>query len=228
MDHDVETSSLPDEYARENHLSINSQISPLSLVIELGGHLPQLTPDAGPSGLTSDSFLSQFHLPTVNLREQLDVPKESIDLLTQIIQYEEIDANRQKETPLAQYEARKGLAEWKFEPPLLSSDPDYDCHELLETIREQRQPNISPKIFPSERLDVANDEGLEFPQSAHLFRQRLDHVVHHEKLDVLRETIYHLAGALHDDWSEDDNRRVFEEAMSCRMVRLTANMLSHH
>ncbi|KAI3329404.1 hypothetical protein HD806DRAFT_482887 [Xylariaceae sp. AK1471] len=216
MDRDVETGSQPDEYARDNHLSIDSRVSPFSLVLELSGSFPQVIPDAGPSGLTSDSFLPRFHLPTVDLREQLDIPKESIDLLAKALQYEDINANGYYETPLAQYETRKRLAELKFEPPALFSDPDYDCRELAKTIREQRQPNISPTTFPSERLDVANDEGLEFPQSSHQFRQNVDHAVHHEKLDVPREAIYHLVRALHDDWSVDENSRILEEMMSRR------------
>jgi hypothetical protein len=223
MDSDGDTSSQPDQYARDNQLSLDSQINPFSLVRQMNSSVPQPTSDAGPSGLTSDIILPQLQLPIADLREQLDVPKESIDLLARTLRHDEVNQNDQYDTPLARYKAYKRLAELKLDPPALLTDPDYDCRELAKTIEEKRQPNINSGIFPSERLDINNDEGLEFPNAAYRFAQKLDLMVRHEKFDVPREAIYHLARALHDDWTDDDTCKVLEEAMSCRTVSFASS-----
>ncbi|KAI1114321.1 hypothetical protein F5Y14DRAFT_451088 [Nemania sp. NC0429] len=213
MDLDGDTSPPPDQYARDNHLSIDSQISPFSLLLQADISIPEPTPDTGLGGLTSDALLPRLQLPAVDFRQQLDVSRESIDLLTKAIEHDGIDVSTIQGTPLAHRESRRRLAELKLDPPALFSDPDYDCRELAQTIREQRQPNNSPSMFPSERLNIVNDEGLQFPHAAHQLRRQLDHRVHHEKLDVPREALHYLARALHVDWSNDDNRRLLEEAI---------------
>ncbi|KAI8623868.1 hypothetical protein F5Y19DRAFT_481228 [Xylariaceae sp. FL1651] len=217
----AESSSQPDQYARENQLSVDSRVDPFSLAIQLNSYLPQLTSDSGPSGLTSDSSLSQLQLPTFHFREHLDVPKESIDLLAAAFLNEEISEEigvyLQDKSPLAQYETRKRLANLKIEPPALFSDPDYDCRELARTIREQQQPHASPATFPPERLNIANDEGLEFPDSTYHFAQKLNHSIRSEKIDAPKETIYHLSRALHNDWTSNEQQRMLEEAMLRRI-----------
>jgi hypothetical protein len=225
-DDDNDAELKPEQYARDHGLSINSQISPFSLILKLDSSLPQTTPDAGPSGLTSDSSLPEFNLPTLHLQERLDVPRESIDFLVETLRHQEIDANDLPETPLSRYEARKHLNRLKLELPALTSDPDYDCRELAKTIREQRQPDISSSTFPPERLNIAGDEGLEFPKSAHQFRLKLYHTVRQQKLDVSKKAIGHLARALQDDWSEDKNCRIIEEALLRRTVRVTCGFFS--
>ncbi|KAI3343011.1 hypothetical protein F4824DRAFT_510311 [Ustulina deusta] len=224
---DDDTSSQPDRYARDNHLSIDSQTHPFSLVLQITDSVPQLTPDAGPSGLTSDSYLPPLHLPTLGLVEHLDVTEECSGLVARALQCDDIRVNGQFGAPLAHYEARKRLSNLKLDPPALLSDPDNDCRELARTIQEQRQPHISPDMFPLERLSIANDEGLEFPISAHRSRQKFDRMVRREKLDVPKETMHHLARALQDDWSGDERCKVLEEEMPRRTVRLTCSLLSY-
>ncbi|KAJ2998520.1 hypothetical protein NUW58_g294 [Xylaria curta] len=213
---DDDLSSQPDLYARDNHLSIDSQINPFSLAFQISDSVPQLTPDAGPSGLTSDDRLPHLHLPTLDLWEQLDVPKESKELLLSVIQRTDFNLNDYPESPLVHYEARKRLAKLKLDPPVLCSDPDYDCCELARAIHKQRLPQISPEIFPLERLNLNNDEGLGFSASTYQARRTLDHRIRHEKLDVPKEAICHLTHALRDGWSDSENRRVIEEAMPRR------------
>ncbi|KAI1828520.1 hypothetical protein F4861DRAFT_6089 [Xylaria intraflava] len=216
-DYDANVDSQPDQYARDNLLSLDSQVDPFSLVLQINGPLPQPTLDAGSDALTSDSFLPQFHPPTLHLREQLDMPMGTIELLTRALRHEDININGQSETPLAQYDTRKRLAGLKFESPALVSDPDFDCRELARTIQECRRPDYGPEMFPSERLNVAMDEGLEFPDSAYCFGRTLSRVARHEKLDVPKEAVYRLARGIEDDWSDDNVREVLEEAMPCRI-----------
>ncbi|KAI1279175.1 hypothetical protein F5Y07DRAFT_51211 [Xylaria sp. FL0933] len=213
---DGDISSQPDEYARDNCLSIDSQIDPFSLAFQINQSVPRLTPDAGPSGLTCDSSLPPLRLPTVDLTERLDMPEECGDLGIRTCQDDDTKINELRDTPLAQYEARKRLCSLKLDPPALCSDPDYECCELSRAIDKQRKPHISPEMFPLERLNAANDEGLEFPGSLYRSRQRFDYVVRGEKLDVPKETIHHLARALRDDWSSNEQYKIIEQAMPCR------------
>ncbi|KAF2965238.1 hypothetical protein GQX73_g8327 [Xylaria multiplex] len=215
-DEDGDVDPQPDQYARDNHLSINSRIHPISLASIVNHSLPQLTPDARADGLTSDSCLSQLHLPTINFEEQLDVPEESSVIITRAIQYDILKLNGQYDTPLAQYEARKRLYRLKLEPPVLCDDPDYDSRELAASIRKQRQPFLSAEMFPFERLNIDNDEGLGFSTSARQFGQQLDYIICQEKFDVPKEVMYQMACALRGDWCGDEISRTIKGEIPCR------------
>lgn len=220
------TGSLPDQYARDNHLTIDSQIEPFFLVSQINNSIPKPTSDVGPSGLTPDTSLPRLHLPTVSPQEQLEVSKESINLLARALQYDYNNSNGQYQMPLARYEARKHLTKLKIDPPALSSDPDYDCYELARAIRKQRQPNLRRETIPLERQNLANDEGLVFPDSAHQYSQNLDQKVNHEKINVTKEAMNHLVHALQNDWSDSENYQFLEEAKLRRTVCLTGSIIS--
>ncbi|KAI0468685.1 hypothetical protein F4859DRAFT_524207 [Xylaria cf. heliscus] len=225
MESDDSTGSPPDHYARDNHLTIDSQIDPFSLVLQINDSIPQPTSDVGSSGLTTDTSLPRLHLPTVDLQEQLEVPKESTDLLARALQYHDIHSNEQCQMPLAQYEAHKRLIELKVDPPALSSDPDYDCCELAKSIWKQRQPNLRRDTIPLERRNIAKDEGLEFPGSVYQFRRKLDRIMHHEKLDVPKEAMSHLAQVIQDDWPDSEKHQFLEEAKPRRTVCLACTFV---
>jgi len=219
MDNDGrDQSPLPDQYARDNNLSTDSQVDPFSLLANLSGTLPRPTPDVRANSLIDDSSLPQFQLPPLRLQEQLEIPKGSLDILGSALQFEELDAIDKEETPLARYDAHKRIARLKLELPILPSDPDEDCRELAKIIQEQRQPIVSSQVFPPERLNTALDESLEFPNSAHTFREAINISVEHEKIDVSKAGLYQLARALKDDWCEDDNRSILEDAIVHRTV----------
>ncbi|KAI1312336.1 hypothetical protein F5Y03DRAFT_408406 [Xylaria venustula] len=213
---DSDTNSQPDQYARDNCLSIDSQVDPFSLAFQINQDVPRLTPDAGSNGLTGDLHLAPFQLPIIDVTERFDVTEDSSVLVARALQCNHVDMNSYEDAPLAQYENRKRLFRLRLDLPTLSSDPDFDCRELARTIQKQRQPNINPGMFPPERLDLNNDEGLDFPASARQFRPRFDCMVSGEKLDVPKETIHHLARALRNDWSRNEQCNVLEEQVPRR------------
>ncbi|KAI0404349.1 hypothetical protein F4802DRAFT_607581 [Xylaria palmicola] len=218
MKSDGHSSPQPDQYARENQLSIDSRADPFLPVLRINDFLPQLTPDVEPSGLTSDAPLPRLHLPTADFQEDLEMPEESRHTLAGALQPDNISSLKHSPVPLARYEARKCLAELKFDCPALPSDPDYDCLELAKSIDEQLKPDVGPETFPSERLNTANDEGLQFPNSAHQFRRTLCHKVCCERFDVPKQAICHLARAIQDDWSDYETDKVLDEAIIHRTV----------
>ncbi|KAI1733612.1 hypothetical protein F4680DRAFT_454769 [Xylaria scruposa] len=209
MESDDSTGLSSDHYARENHLTIDSQIDPLSLVLQIHGSIPQPIS----SGLITDASLPRLHLPTGASQEQLEVPEESINLLACALEYGDINLGAQYQMPLEKYEAHKRLAEFKIDLPALISDPDYDCYELAKAIRKQQQPNLRREMIPLERRNLTNDEGLVFPDSVHQFRRKIDQGVYHEKLDVPKEAIQHLVHTLQDDWHYSENHQFLREMM---------------
>ncbi|KAI1750969.1 hypothetical protein F4782DRAFT_229960 [Xylaria castorea] len=213
MESDESTALSSDLYARDNHLTIDSQIDPFSLILQINGSIPPPTLDARPSGLTTDASLPRLHLPTATSQEQLEVPERSTDLLACALQYDDSDFNAQNQMPLAKYEARKRLTELKVDLPALISDPDYDCYELAKAIRKQQQPNLRRETIPLERRNVINDEGLVFPDFVCQLRRKLDQGVYHEKLDVPKEAMHHLVHALQDDRPENENYQFLKEVM---------------
>ncbi|KAI1177617.1 hypothetical protein F4777DRAFT_541748 [Nemania sp. FL0916] len=219
MDSDSITSSQPDQYARDNCLSIDSHVDPISLALQINGSLPQPTVDVGPSGLTSDAHLPQLQLPAIDLREQLSITKESIDILSKALQRDNATLiSGQYEIPLAQYERRQRLSKLKLELPALPTDPDFDCHELAKIVREQYLPRTSPGMFPSERLNENNDEGLGFPDVASQYDQKIDCIARQEKLDVPKAAIYSLASALQGESSDREiSRELVQEIMPRRI-----------
>ncbi|KAI0183897.1 hypothetical protein EV127DRAFT_486664 [Xylaria flabelliformis] len=209
MDFGGSTGVSPDRYARDNDLTIDSQIDPFSLVLQIHGSIPQPTS----SGLLTDASLPRLHLPTGGFQEQLEVPEESGSFLACALEHVDIDFSARYQMPLARYEARKRLAEFKVDLPALMSDTDYDCYELAKAIREQQHPNLRRETIPLERRNLTNDEGLVFPDSARHFRRKIDQGLYHEKLDVPKEVIHHLVHALQDDWHDSENYQFLKEVM---------------
>ncbi|KAI1322293.1 hypothetical protein F5Y16DRAFT_416125 [Xylariaceae sp. FL0255] len=201
-------SSPPYQYALKNGLTVDFTRQALSLAQSLGASLPHA------ERLISDASLPQLQIPAENLdfHEQLDAPKQFAAWLHRTLAGIKDNEITRPEPIKSQYEIRKNLqATLKLELPALSSDPDYDCREFAGMIREQRQPRISPTVFPSERLDIDNDEGLEFPAAAYHFAQMLSHSIRTEKLDVRKAAIFSLAQALQTEWTESDQHKLLEE-----------------
>ncbi|KAI1498898.1 hypothetical protein F5X99DRAFT_300674 [Biscogniauxia marginata] len=205
-----EVDSHPATYARENGLSIDSQVNPFSFHLQFNHPLPHLTPDARLNGLTSDSSLHELRIPVFPcFKEQpLRVTREVTELLHKAVQRDDIHISAFN-TP-SQYETRVSITRLKLDPPLLKSDPDYDCRQLARIIHSRREAQLDPDTFPSEKLNAANDEALDFPESAYQFRDELDNTVYNEKIDVPKEVIYCLAKNLQDDWTEHDQRKMLE------------------
>ncbi|KAI0008510.1 hypothetical protein F4779DRAFT_641617 [Xylariaceae sp. FL0662B] len=82
------------------------------------------------------------------------------------------------------------FAKLKLEPPLLGSDPDYDCRKLARTIQARREARVDiyTRGIPPERLDASNDESLDFPESAYQYRQEIDATARVEKIDIPKGT----------------------------------------
>ncbi|KAI1082895.1 hypothetical protein F5B20DRAFT_597131 [Whalleya microplaca] len=199
--------SQPDEYARENGLSIDCQVGVLSLLY----HFQKSNP--GLDGLIDDSSLPQLHLPLlVSRHEQMDVPKGSAELLEKVVPFTTRDDPVFKSVPqLTPFK----LAKLKLESPLLESDPEYDCRKLARTVQSRRDARIDAHVkgIPPEPLNRSNDESLDFPESAHQYRQEIATAIRVEKIDIPKDTLRYLACALRDYWTQHEQRSLSEESL---------------
>ncbi|XDG06954.1 hypothetical protein ABKA04_006569 [Annulohypoxylon sp. FPYF3050] len=186
----------PDEYARLNDLSVDSQgvISPLLDHIQSSKLL---------SDEINETALPQLHIPRLVPRtEQLSVSKESLELLSNV---NSLGRGSEQDFKLLASRDTSGL---KLELPLLQTDPDYDYRELARRVIKQRKADIDLSSIPSEPLNTSNDESLDFPDSAYRYKQKLQTKIQDEKLDIPRATLHYLASILKEEWTQDKQREL--------------------
>ncbi|KAI0176483.1 hypothetical protein GGR52DRAFT_590131 [Hypoxylon sp. FL1284] len=192
---DTPTVLQADEYARLNGLSTDCQISIIPLLAHVQGQGVSSCPPSDVDDLDCQTSLP----PTVasrltHRREQLSVSKESMELLANIT-----DLGRGNDQP-SEVSTSRDFAKLKLEPPLLR---EYDWRGLARRVQERRRADIDLTSIPSEPLQTANDESLEFPNTSYLYKQELVTAVRDERLDVVREDLQYLISALRDEWTMD-------------------------
>ncbi|KAI1461853.1 hypothetical protein F4805DRAFT_475203 [Annulohypoxylon moriforme] len=184
--------SRPDEYARANGLTVDSQGDP-SPLLNYVQNSQLLSNDQ-----VDDSTLPQLHIPyIITGTEQLTVSKESLGLLSNVT-----SLGRQNEQGF-KVSTLRDTAKLKLELPLLRSDPEYDYRELARCVQEQRGADIDLTSVPSEPLDTSNDESLDFPDTAYQYKRRFLAQIQNEKLDIPREALCYLTSTLKDEWTQD-------------------------
>ncbi|KAI1383425.1 uncharacterized protein F4822DRAFT_77386 [Hypoxylon trugodes] len=204
------TNSRPDEYARENSLSVDSQVD----VFLLFAHFQEESIRESPEELTDDTSLTQLRIPSLLPRiEQLDVSKESLELLGHAVSLgrENIQAFK--------LPSFLDLAKLKLELPLLQSDPDHDRRELARRIQKQRSTDIDLRSVPSEPLSISNDESLEYPETTSQYKQNFLTAIKNERIDIPKDTLRYLSYALKDEWTRDKQRGLLNEALRRKPIR---------
>ncbi|OTA64782.1 hypothetical protein K449DRAFT_367698 [Hypoxylon sp. EC38] len=111
------------------------------------------------------------------------------------------------------------LKKLKLEHPLLRSDPEYDSRELARRVEKQRNDDTDLTSVPSEPLNASNDESLEFPKSTCQYNQKLIESIQEEKLDIPKETLRYLAYVLKDEWTQDKQHELLDEASRSNGLR---------
>ncbi|KAI5926687.1 hypothetical protein F4810DRAFT_724308 [Camillea tinctor] len=201
------------QFARENDLSVDSQVEPLSFYLQFDQTLPRMTTDVRPNGLIGDASLHQLRLPGFPYlkEQQLDVSEKVLVHLHKAIRRDEQETSI---IDLFHHDGRLSNSRLKIEPPLLKTDPDYDHCKLAAEVRNCKQAKIDPDTFPPEKLDTSNDEALDFPDSAYHFKNELENSIEIERIDIPKDTLYYLAKSLRDDWTEDQHKRLLQDETS--------------
>ncbi|KAI8961410.1 hypothetical protein F5Y11DRAFT_366754 [Daldinia sp. FL1419] len=110
----------------------------------------------------------------------------------------------------------------KLEPPLLLSDPEYDCRELARSIRQLRRADVDLKSVPLEPLNVLNDESLEFPSSSYQYNLKIIKEIQDEKIDISKKALIYLSRMLKDTWTRDKHEELLERFSCQRVLRALA------
>ncbi|KAI0483290.1 hypothetical protein GGR56DRAFT_686537 [Xylariaceae sp. FL0804] len=199
-----------DVYARENGLSVDSQVDPLSLALSFGTAFPSSIPTATASGLTSDSSLARLRIPVVRpLNEQLLLSKKTVELLGKVVGRDD-NLEAYAFASLSRIDARLGVSRWKLEPPILSNDLDYDCRELERLAHRQARAIFDPDIFPADRLDNVEARVFDIIHSTQRFKEELGKTIYNERLGVSKDAMCLLAQALRNDCSEAEPYKLAE------------------
>ncbi|KAI0385885.1 hypothetical protein F5Y04DRAFT_276407 [Hypomontagnella monticulosa] len=211
MDQEVvldDNSWHPSEYARLNGLSLDSQADVFVLISQVQEQSAQLVSDDP----ISDASLPPLDIPRLNPRvEQLGITKESMELLSQVaLLGRELDQASDLSIELVKL---------KLEPPLLPSDPEYDCRELARSVEKRRRADIDSTSIPLEPLNEPNDESLDFPESAYHYRQEMITAIQDEKMDISRNLLKYLSDMVKDEWTPEKQHELFDEVSYRRTVR---------
>ncbi|KAI1476963.1 hypothetical protein F4774DRAFT_427726 [Daldinia eschscholtzii] len=208
----VDDSNLePDEYARVNGLSVDSQVQLSHLLDYFKSQSNLLLVNEW----ADDASLTPLHIPCLTSQiEQLDgVSKESLQLLSQaaLLGCEEISSFG--------CHTRVNLSGLKLELPLLQSDPEYDCRELARSIEQVRRADIDLTNVPSEPLRRSNDETLDFPESSYQYTQILMREIRDERIDVPKEALIYLSRILKDAWTKEKNEELLDTISNRTVLR---------
>lgn len=201
-------SSQPDEYARSNDLSVDSQVNIFPLFTYFQKQNGQLFSAYELDEAEND--VAPLDIPYIIPRtEQLSVSKDSLELLRKVASLGREDGQA------LNFSTTKDFSKFKLEPPLLPSDPEYDCRDLARCVQELKQARIDLRSVPLEPLNTSNDESLDFPETANTYRQKLIATILHEKIDISKETLRYLPRTLRDDWTDEEQAN-FLDRPSCR------------
>ncbi|KAI1659779.1 hypothetical protein F4813DRAFT_324085 [Daldinia decipiens] len=201
----------PDEYARLNGLSIDSQVQ-VSLLLD---HFQRQSNHLLDDKSADDESLTQLHMPhLISQVEQLDgVSRESLELLSHA-------ASLGRENSHAfDYPAAVDFSKLKLESPLLRSDPEYDCRELIRSIQQQRQAKVDLTSVPLEPLSKSNDESLDFPETSYRHKQMLIKEIREEKIDIPKEALVYLSRMVKDTWTSEKHNELLNRVSHRRVLR---------
>ncbi|KAI1645500.1 uncharacterized protein F4817DRAFT_366648 [Daldinia loculata] len=201
----------PDEYARLNGLSIDSQAQ-VSLLLD---HFQRQSNHLLDNKSADDNSLTQLHIPRlISQVEQLDgVSRESLELLSHAASLGRENSHA-FDCPIP-----VDFSKLKLESPLLRSDPEYDCRELVRSMQQLRQAKVDLTSVPLEPLRKSNDESLDFPETSYQYKQILTKEIREEKIDIPKEALIYLSRMLKDVWTSENHAELLNKISHRRVLR---------
>ncbi len=191
------------EYARLHGLSADHLAEPLPM-----SHIEALRMNV-PQTLTDDTGLPCIEFPLyVDTNEHLTVDKGAAELL----QAANNGLTTSKEVETIAFSMLDGRLTRKLrvETPLLKTDHMSDFKDFAKWEQSHRRDGS----LPMEPLDEEMDVGLEWPQRLLTMPGELMKEVEGGKIEILKETLVYLQAAIKDNWTEGDEREVWEGASS--------------
>jgi len=205
----IEDEISPLEYARLNGLS-RDYLADQLVFSELAKLQTAVQHD-----LTDDSDLQQFEFGNeLKVEERVTISKEGAKLLSSIAQAEtceEIDA-----LMLRMLKTRTVPKRTKLELPLLKTDHETDCKNFAR--REDFEIKLCDIKFPLEVVIEENNEGLVWPSRFSCLGAEVLEKLKQEKINVSKDDMIYLQAALKHDWTEEDERNLWNSEQKYKRV----------
>ncbi|KAK1836513.1 hypothetical protein QBC39DRAFT_407234 [Podospora conica] len=214
------TSDLdPDEYARDNDLTVDSLRDPWPDCIDhrLLATISPLVQDGGlfeVEGLPECLFREVIPAP-----EQLQMSAPSLKLIQEVCKSvaEPEVAGLMAELRSAVSSEPKPVS--KFEVPVLRTDHETDCRQLARRIALFRDDHLADHRLPLHPVNDEMGESVEFSAKAKRGDEAVMKGVEGESLEMTRGTFLFLSQCLKTDRAEADIRAFLDEAYTYKGVR---------
>ncbi|KAK3987212.1 hypothetical protein QBC44DRAFT_128303 [Cladorrhinum sp. PSN332] len=208
----------PDEYARQNGLTIDYFTDPWSTLPQHDAAIAATLIRAEPGQLVQDALLQECCFrPIISTSEQWEMPPESLAILHDSVKRCKVDEVANLMDDLCFIERANNMS-LKYDPPLLRSDHEEDCRRLTRRVNVFRKVPLSDHHLPIEPADVTKGEGLEFPGSAMAKDKHLMKSVQEEKLNITHDNLKYLMDSLKAEWTERDQKELIESTYPYRGI----------
>ncbi|ORY65182.1 uncharacterized protein BCR38DRAFT_474129 [Pseudomassariella vexata] len=202
-----------DEYARKNGLSVDSRFSAFSLLLSLSSLRGINSPSDSANLLQDDECLPEFKVPPFHsFNEQPAISRDAAEFLSKVISRDDGNSEVEAAAYIPSF-VRQGHL--KLELPLLPSDNDADCHQLKESIKARNLIQIDSHFLPLEPLVASKDEGLEFPETAKVYRAQLEDG-DEDRLTMPKEVLHCIVKALDASWNDEDTAALITAKIMCQ------------
>jgi hypothetical protein len=208
------------EYARRSGLTIDSLLLDWQQLVEHDQAIASTVTvglDAGQliEGTQLQECLFRAIIPAA---EQWQMRAASLQILQQV-------CRRSRDDELADLVAQQCFPEtrkWdslKLEAPVLRSDHGTDCRRLARRVKTFLKEALPDHRLPLHPVDMAQGEGLEFPESMARMDEGQMKVVEQESLEVTKGTLLYLMQTLKLDLADNDHWDFVESVSTYHGVR---------
>ncbi|KAF2708876.1 hypothetical protein K504DRAFT_482355 [Pleomassaria siparia CBS 279.74] len=186
------------------------------LCVDYTSEQPRVDDIAIPSSETLQTDLQDPpECPTTNpaielTKERLTLNKEAALLLQAVHLLRPAPVDNETDKIKLPLEDWRQSAKLKQEVPLLRTDHELDMKSFGNT----DTPSFTRLEIPLEVINVEKDEGLQWPAKYRDYPAQCDEKARAERLQVSKEDLRFLQGALTDSWTIADSERIKEEGLS--------------
>ncbi|KAF1993700.1 hypothetical protein P154DRAFT_449475 [Amniculicola lignicola CBS 123094] len=138
-------------------------------------------------------------------KERLAIDKEAAVLLKSVF---DVSRGREK-LQLDTGDLRERMSHLRLEIPILRTDPELDDLDFGNV----DVPSFKDVRIPSEPVDVEKDEGFEWAAKYHAYPKKCLDQARAEKLNVSKDDLLFLSGALRDTYTAADSDRIKAESL---------------
>ncbi|KAK4034740.1 hypothetical protein C8A01DRAFT_38786 [Parachaetomium inaequale] len=192
------------QYARRSGLTIDSLLFDWQHLVEHDHAITSTLVGLDPGQLIEAAQLQEcLFRAIIPAAERWQMPAASLQILQQV-------CRRSKDDELADLVSEQCFPEtlkWeslKLEAPVLRSDHGTNCRRLARRVKTFLKEALPDHRLPLHPVDMAQGEGVEFPESMVRMDEEQMKVVEQESLEVTKNTLVYLMQSLKSDLTDHD------------------------